>query len=382
MIFSMKNTVPTKIVMFRYPFIVQLIIGLVLAPALCIEAEEQPCTEPEIIDYAHGELVRLAEEDKFSGAILVAKGDNTLLKKAYGLANRRHSVPNRVDTKFNIGSINKSFTQVAIAQLIQRGKLGLDDKISKYLPDYPKDIADKVTVEHLINMSSGLSHYWTSEWDARWSEMRTVSDLMEIVQKQPLKFEPGTIQEYSNSGYVVLGAIIESVSGEDYYDYIRKNIYELALMKNTDSYSIDHPVPNLAMGYTRNRRLESQFTGSLQNNVVMHGIKGSPAGGGYSTLGDLWAYLRALYSNKFLDEKHSNLVLAFFRNIENPEHRPTSYSVVGGAPIGINAFMEMDTVSSYTVIVLSNMDPPTAESIGMKIVAMLDKLDSKFCGRA
>lgn len=160
---------------------------------------------------------------------------------------------NRTDTRFNLGSINKIFTKMAIAQLARQGKLSLDDKLGKFLPDYPNPEArEKVTVRHLVNMTSGIGDFFGPEFDKTPKDfLRHNRDYLKLFAAKPLAFEPGTRQMYSNGGYVVLGEIISVASGMDYYDYVRKNIFEPAGMKDSDWFEADAVVPNVAEGYTR-----------------------------------------------------------------------------------------------------------------------------------
>lgn len=347
--------------------------------SLGVDMAEEPSGEPplpamtgtQILEYVQQDLTQRAENDAFSGAILIAQNGQPLLQQAYGMASKEFSVPNKIDTKFNIGSINKSFTQMAIAQLLEAGKIALDDPLSKYRPDFPKQIAEKVTIWHLLTMRSGMGSYWNDEWQAKWATIKTVEDLISIIKKVPLDFEPGTRRQYSNSGYVVLGAIIEKVTGQSYYDYIRERVYQPAGMHNTDAYELDQIVPNLARGYTQNRSKKPYKAKVLQNNLFLHSVKGSPAGGGFSTLGDLNRYIEALKNNTLAGEKYTNLALGRFEDDGSGESRPSGIGIAGGAPVGINAALEADFESGYTVIVLSNYDPPGAEEVALKSMRML-----------
>jgi len=341
------------------------------APPEGMDRIEKKLTEKEILEFAESELQKMAESDDFSGAVLIAKNGKALFRKAYGMASKRFNIPNNIETRFNIGSINKSFTGMAIAQLLEKGKIHLDDKLDKYLPDFPKEIAAKVTIRHLLTMRSGMGSYWNDEWETKWAKIKTVEALIEIIRKIPLDFEPGTQMQYSNSGYAVLGAIIEKVSGQSYYDYVRENIFMPAGMPNTDSYELDQIVPNLAIGYTANRSENPYKNNKLQNNLFIHSVKGAPAGGGYSTLDDLLNYVEALKQNKLAGAKYTNMNLSMFRNLENPDKRPPAIAIAGGAPVGINAFVGALIEDGYTVVVLSNYDPPTAQMFGMKITKML-----------
>lgn len=328
-------------------------------------------SESEVIAHVQMELKEMAERDQLSGAVLIAKNGEPLFRRAYGQASLEFAVPNRPDTKFNIGSINKSFTSMAIAQLLERGLIDLDERIGEYLSDLPDDWGEKITIRHLLTMRSGLGHYWNEDWERRFAKIRTVDDLMDVIVKTPLQFEPGSSRQYSNSGYVVLGALIERVTGQSYYEYVRENIFEPAGMENTDSYELDQIVPNLARGYTENRSDDPYLGNARQNNFFLHSVKGSPAGGGYSTVDDLNRYVEALKRNALAGQEYTNMVLGMFENAEDPRKRPAGIGVAGGASVGINAIVEADFPSGYTVIVLSNYDPPTAKKLGLKFMRML-----------
>jgi CubicO group peptidase (beta-lactamase class C family) len=328
-------------------------------------------TEDEALKYIQATLGEESRADRFSGAVLVAKDGEPLFRRAYGEASKEFSVPNRPDTKFNLGSINKIFTSLAIAQLLESGEVGLDDAIGKYLGDLPDGWGEKITVRQLLTMRSGLGHYWNEAWENNFAKIRTVDALMDVVVQGSLSFEPGTSKQYSNSGYVVLGAIIESVTGKSYYDYVRENIFEPAGMPDTDSYEIDQIVPNLARGYTQNRSEHPYKDKRLQENFFLHSVKGSPAGGGFSTVDDLNRFVEALKGNRLAGERYTNMVLGLFENADSPETRPKGLGIAGGASVGINAIVEADFPSGYTVIVLSNYDPPAAERLGIRFMKVL-----------
>jgi CubicO group peptidase (beta-lactamase class C family) len=280
---------------------------------------------------------RAAADGKFSGVVMLAKDGKPVLERAYGFADAAKTTKNRVDTKFNLGSINKIFTKIAIGQLAEAGKLSLNDTVRKYLPDYPSPVADKITIEQLVEFRSGLGDFFGPEFlAAPPSKIRKLSDYLPLFVNKPLLFEPGTEQRYSNAGYIVLGLIIERVTGQSYYDYVREHIFKPAGMHDTDSYAIDENVPNRAMGITKR--------GDLQ----MPG-RGSSAGGGYSTAQDLLRFSNALLANKLLPLKRTEWIL-----------QGRSLGIAGGAP-GINAALLIEP--PYTLVVLANFDPPAAEEI-------------------
>ncbi|MGE5179369.1 MAG: serine hydrolase, partial [Bacteroidota bacterium] len=300
-------------------------------------------TPPQVVTALHAYVDSLARAGSFSGAVLLAKGDNVLAREAYGLASRRYGVPNRPDTRFNLGSINKAFTRVAIEQLAAQGKLSLDDTIDKYVADYPRDKGSRITIRMLLNHRGGVPDIFGPKYrNADRTSLRNVSDFVALFRDEPLRFEPGTQEEYSNGGYVLLGAVVEKASGMDYYDYIRKHIYEPAGMKDTDSYEEDDPVPNVATGYTR--RMDGA-SGAWRDAFPTKPGRGSPAGGGYSTVDDLYRFAQALRSGKLGVDRGEQMGIA------------------GGSP-GTNAMLLM--LGDWTLVALANLDPPAAERVATR----------------
>jgi CubicO group peptidase (beta-lactamase class C family) len=327
-------------------------------------------TELQVLALIESRLNELVSADEFSGAVLLAKGDKPIFQKAYGLASKEYNVPNRIDTKFNLGSINKIFTQVAVGQLLEQGKLSLDDKLGRYLPEYPnRGAADRVTIRQLLDMSSGIGDFFGPQFDAMSkSKLRTIKDFLPLFASQPLAFEPGTNHQYSNGAYVVLGAIIEKVSGQDYYEYVHEHVFKPAGMQNAEWYEGDKPTPNMAGGYT------SEGGGSRRNNVYTRPARGSSAGGGYATAEDLLKFSIALQTGK--------LQLPNFRESTatgkqgSPGTKPKSFSGLGiaGGANGINAVLEVNSASGYTLVVMSNYDPPSAERVARQIRGWLAKV--------
>ncbi len=322
-------------------------------------AEEQiaPLSEEGAVEAWRARIDSLVRADRFSGAVLLAKDGRPLFKAAYGEASRARHLANRADTRFNLGSINKIFTKLAIAQLVEQGKVRLDDTLDKYLPDYPKAVASRVTVRQLLAHRGGIGDIFGDAYDRiDHSRLRAVSDWIPLFRDLPLAFEPGTREEYSNGGYVLLGAIVERASGEDYYDYMRRHIYSPLGMKDTDAYESDGRTPNLAAGYTRERLpgVTPDASGWVDNQPTRP-FRGSPAGGGYSTLDDLLRFTEAMRAGKLLKPQ---TIAGDFREFQPNEKGELGLGIGGGAP-GINAGIE--TLGPYTVIVLANLDPPAAE---------------------
>jgi len=321
-----------------------------------------------------------AAADEYSGVVLVAHEGKPLLLKAWGLACKEFEVPNHVDTKFNLGSINKIFTRLAITQLSEKGKLSLDDKLGKYLTDYPSaDARAKVTIRQLLEMQSGIGDFFGKKFDATPKDaFRHNSDFLPMFADQPLAFEPGTQRQYSNGSYIVLGEIVSRVSGIDYYSYVRRNIYEPAGMTNTDSYEADVPVPNLAEGYTRIWEGMARERGPRRKNIYSRPARGSAAGGGYSTAEDLLRFVIALTSDKLLSPAYTEWIMtgvepSSARKAPQGPRTRGGLGLAGGAP-GINALLDVDRETGYTVIALGNYDPPAAVNVGKKVRRLLSAI--------
>jgi CubicO group peptidase (beta-lactamase class C family) len=328
-------------------------------PALA--AISAPATSAEFLKTAGSLFDDLSKNDSFSGVVLVTKGDKTIFAKAYGYASVEDKIANRMDTRFNIGSINKDFTRIAIGQLMKQGKLTWNDKLISVLPDYPnKEAAQKITIGQLVTMTSGIGDFVNDQfWSMDRKKLRSLQDYLALFGSRPLLFEPGTSRRYSNGGYVVLGLVIEKLSGTSYYDYVKKNIYKPGGMNNSDSDFTDALAPNTAFGYTRHHRSEP---GRGRNTNVLSG-RPSSAGGGYSTAGDLLKFVAAL-RNKTLE-------------IPGDDGKfPDRFLGLGssGGMEGANSLVEVDERSGYTVIVLSNIDPPSAERPGMQLMRWLKNI--------
>ncbi|MHC5111456.1 MAG: serine hydrolase domain-containing protein [Planctomycetota bacterium] len=323
----------------------------------------------------------LVKNDAFSGTVLLAKNGTVLFKKSAGEASKRFKVPNKIDTKFNLGSMNKMFTGVAIAQLVEHGKLSFDDPVSKYLSTdwLARDVADKVQVKHLLTHTSGLGGYFGDDFmDSSRLKFRDIDDYKPLMASSTLAFEPGSRWQYSNSGMFLAGVIIEKVSGMGYHEYIRKHVTGPAGMSNTDCYEMDEPVPNLAIGYFP----DSSKASGWSNNIYQHVIKGGPAGGGFSTVEDLLNFDTALRANKLVSEEFTETLLSAKPGLNSPNYgfgfgvRPFNDDTIvghsGGFP-GINSTLDMYLKSGFTLAVMSNYDQG-ASTISEKCRELIGRL--------
>jgi len=301
-------------------------------------------------------------KDDFSGVILVAHNDKITEKRAYGQASIEFNVKNNIDTKFNIASITKLFTAVATLQLYEQGNLKLNTPIGTYLPDYPnKLVRDSVTIHQLLTHTSGLSNFYVSDQDKiKPLEYKKVSDFVSLFANDNLLSKPGTKYDYSGSGFVILGLIIEKVSDKNYYDYLRNNIFKPAEMRNTTELEIDSIVNNKASGYTsmfgENKTLK-------KNDYYL--TKASPAGFHYSTIEDLFNFSKALRNYKLLKKETTELMfkpkvkgynthLGYGIDVDN-RYDQTILGHSGGW-YGIHCELMDFIEDNYTVVILSNID--------------------------
>jgi CubicO group peptidase (beta-lactamase class C family) len=339
-------------------------------------------SEAEAVKVLEAYLKKLVAADAFSGTVLVAKNGKPIFTNAYGTANFAYGVPNRIDTKFNLGSMNKMFTAVAICQLAEQGKLAFNDPIGKHLTDYPnKSVAEKVTIHHLLTHTSGIGDYFNEKFmEASRDKFRSIKDYFPLFVDKPLEFEPGARFRYSNAGFMVLGAVVQKVSGKDYFDYVREHLYKPAGMINTDAYELDRDIPNLAYGYTRDGLGDDFEGGARRNNLFMHVIKGGPAGGGYSTVEDLLRFDIALRQNKFFSAAQRDILISGKVDAMGGkyaygfmDHTINGKRIVGhgGGFPGINSQLDIYLDNGYTVAVMSNYDPPAAQNVAGKLREIL-----------
>ncbi len=325
-----------------------------------------PLTRVEAVAEIEQLLAAQVQADQFSGTVLVVKDSDVLVKKAYGFADKRYQVPNQLDTKYNLGSINKFFTRVAIGQLMQPGKLSLDDLVVKHFPEYPnKEVAEKVKIKNLLEMSSGMGDFFGKKFEETpKNEIRSLKDYLPFFVDDALLFEPGSQRRYSNVGYILLGLIIEKVTGKDYYQYMKENVFLPAGMKNTDWYEMDAVVSNIATGYEH----AEGTNGDWVSNIYSAPARGSSAGGGYSTVDDLYSFVQAMQEGKILSPSYVAWLLTG-QLLPNPPSLPYKRGGIGvaGGANGINAVFDYEADTNTILVVLANYDPPAAEGVARAI---------------
>ena len=250
----------------------------------------QVINQPDQLAQKIDALVKQYQDlDIFSGVVLVAEKGEPVYQKAFGQSNREHGTANTMSTYFDIGSINKLFTKVLVMQLIEEGKIQPDDLLGKFLNGFPEEAATKVTIKELIDHTSGYGDYMQEPgfFDLPKSE-QTIPALVERIRKMPLDFEPGTEWQYSNAGYLLLGGIIEEVTGKPFYQNILDRIVIPLGMTHTVVDEKKEATPNRAIGY-----MKTMF-GSLESNENLLLIP-TPAGGFIMTAEDLFKFIEAYF---------------------------------------------------------------------------------------
>lgn len=349
-------------------------------------------TERKISDGLGDYIKEKIAADEFSGNVLVALNGIPVFEFTSGLANKDKQIPNGMGTKFNLGSANKMFTGVAIAQLAETRKLSFQDAIGKHLPEYPNAaVRNEVTIHHLLTHTSGLGSFIDTNQRARFlaarANLATIKDVLNLFKDLPLPYPIGELH-YSPNGYEVLGAIIEAASGQDYYDYIRQHIYEVAKMPDTDCYVVDpaRPREDIAIGYThRDPETDRMLEGGRFDNFGLNFLKGTASGSGYSTCLDLLHFVQALLDYRLLGPEMTRVVTSPKIN-EGSKGNQTKYQGYGfqifdiagitrighpGRFAGVNTRIDIYPQLGYSVVVLANYDPPSAFDVAEKVTEIL-----------
>jgi CubicO group peptidase (beta-lactamase class C family) len=309
--------------------------------------------------------------------VLVSRDGHTLFEGAYGLADRERGIPNTPATQFRVGSMYKMLTAVAALQLVQAGTLSLDAPLGTYLPDYPNAaVRSQVKPHHLLTHTGGTGDIFGPVYMAHRLELRNISDYLQLYGTRDLKFAPGAKWEYSNYGFMLLGALIERVGGKSYDDQVGSRVLTPAGMTATGTAREDSLVPGRSVGYTW-----QLVPGALASNAPTLPYRGTPAGGGYSTVGDFARFAVAIRERRLLDSAHTTLLLAgkvatgpvakyaygFFDRVVGGR-RVVGHS--GGAQ-GMSGDLVFEPNGGYVVVVLSNFDPPAATQVSTFILGRL-----------
>jgi CubicO group peptidase (beta-lactamase class C family) len=293
----------------------------------------------------------------FSGVVLVGKGDDVLVNKGFGNANYEFGVPNTPDTRFEIGSISKRFTFVVVMHLANEKKLGLDDTLSKWVPDFPS--ADKITIAYLLNHHSGIQD--SNKLRGIFPRNFTTADVVDAIKTEPLGSVPGEKYSYTTWNYAVLAYIIERVTGDSYADVVKKYVYDRAGMRDSGELSTTTVVPRLANGY-----MPDPFSNALSVSGPEDRSWKTGGGASYSTTGDLMRFARAYSSTLLKKEERA----AWDTEDENTTLLERNVMQSGGSTAGVNAMINYFPDDDVTVVVLANNSSPVARTIARDVAAI------------
>jgi len=310
--------------------------------------------DAEMVGFLNERLPKAVSDDGFSGVALYAHGDDILYHESFGFASRRHRVQNKLDTRFNLASSSKMFTSILIGQLIEAEGMSFDDSIGEYVGEdwITQQVGEKVRIRHLLAHTSGLGMYWNG-WEQHAITARRISDFRPLFSDE-LAFEPGTKHEYSNSGYLLLGLAIEKILEQDFYQAVAERVLASCGMQDSGFFEMDVPHENLAAGFF----YDEDDGNRLKDNTLFQGLRGSPAGGGWSTAADLHRFFLALRDGKLVSAETLQILCT-------PKPPCTDYAYGfqsedgwighwGGFP-GVESFPMYFPESDRTLIVLSNL---------------------------
>ncbi|MEZ5960141.1 MAG: serine hydrolase domain-containing protein [Hyphomonadaceae bacterium] len=352
-----------------------LALGLALTATNALAQDDGPprpdlpplALNPQMTDAQIGSvldpwLAGLQRDGVFNGVLLVARNGGEIFARPYGSIDAAQSAAVNLDTRFALASIGKAFTHVAVAQLIQQGRLSLETTIADVLPEYPNATTRGATIQQLLTHQAGVADIFGPAFrETPKSDLDGNHAYYTLVSSQPPTFAPGAGEEYCNGCYVVLGEIIAAVTGQSYESYVREHVFAPAGMTNTDFLRHDQAPANTARFSGRPMGPGSP----LQDVSRFHGVAGSGAGNAYSTARDMLAFDNALREHRLLGPEMTAQVL---RSEPQAARATARVGFAGGSP-GVNTLLIGNGV--WTVIVLTNFDEPAGETIGSAVFPLL-----------
>jgi CubicO group peptidase (beta-lactamase class C family) len=322
-------------------------------------------------------MTQYNKNGQFNGTVLVAEGGKVIYKKGFGMANAEWDIPNTPDTRFRLGSITKQFTSMLILQLVEQGKIKLDGKLTDYLTDYRKDTGDRVTIHQLLNHTSGIPSYTglPGFFQDVSRNPYSVSDFVKKYASGDLQFEPGSKFAYNNSGYFLLGAIIEKVTGKPYDQVLKENIFDPLGMKDTGYDRHDTILKKRATGYEKNLK-------GLRNSPYLDMSIPYAAGSLYSTVEDLYIWDQALYTDKLISAKSKELMYTpglqnyaygwIVAKIPMGENNGTKNVITHGGGInGFNTLITRLVDDKHLIVMLNNTGGTRLDEMNRAITNIL-----------
>jgi CubicO group peptidase (beta-lactamase class C family) len=357
--------------LFRIRIFLAALVALAATPSWA-QDDEMPRFEPPAVDGVMGDgaigvalgpwLANLHARGQFNGAVLVARDGREIFSVAQGVQDIASARPLDLDTRFAVASIGKAFTHVAVLQLVQSGRLSLGSRIEEVIADYPNAVSRSATVEQLLYHRAGVADIFGPAFRERPKDTFISNHAYyEFVARQPEMFAPGAGEEYCNGCYVVLGEIVERVSGMPYEDYIARHVFATAGMNRSGFFRHDRLPDNAARFTGRPQGPE----GPLVDVAEWHGVAGSAAGNVYSTVRDLLAFDNALREHRLLNV---DLTAALLRGRPEAGRSTARIGFAGGGP-GVNSLLIGN--GAWAFIILTNREPPLAEAIGQTVFPLL-----------
>ena len=354
-------------------FKIHVIILVLLLSHEAIFAASSGCIGADSLEHKIDTyLVPLVNANKFSGSILIAKGNVILFSKGYGYANREHDIPNSPNSVFRIGSMTKQFTATAIMQLIEKDKLRLEDKLNQFIDDYPQ--GEKITIHHLLTHTSGIPNF--TRFD-NYTKLMTIpvsiTELIERFKYKPIEFKPGSQFKYTDSGYILLTYIIEKISGLSYAEYLEENILRPLNMMNTGYDHNELILKNRANGYVKSKNNEMLNAPYIDMSIPMG------AGGLYSTTIDLYKWDLGLYTDIILSSKYRQKMftpyMADYGYGWGFETRKGGRKSIGhnGVINGFSSIIHRFIEDKVVIIILANIESNTANQVFNEIPSIYFK---------
>ena len=351
--------------------ILSILAVLIISSSYIIAKEDSPRNLETRVDQLLSQIFKPQEP---GAAIIIAKDGKVIFRKGYGMANLELEVPVEPNMVFRLGSITKQFTAVAILMLMEQGKLSLNDPLTKFISDYPTH-GQTITIEHLLTHTSGIKSYTEMpEWIKLWRKDIKLPELIDIFKEQPMEFEPGTRWKYNNSGYILLGAIIEKVSGLSYEEFLKKNIFIPLGMKHTAYGHVRPIIPRRVPGYSRGKH-------GIVNAAYLSMTQPYAAGALVSSVDDLLIWNEALLEGKLLKKKTLELAWTPYRLINGEstgygygwfisDYKGTRIIEHGGGINGFSAYALSVPQNHLYVALLANSDFAKLEPLAFKIAAI------------
>lgn len=338
----------------HFAFALSALHGLV--PGLAQEPHAGPPGQDAVIAAARRIVDSYVEMGWFSGTVLLAREGQPILQTSFGLANRAAGTPNGEHTRYNLGSIVKHFTAVLVLQQVEKGTIDLEDRLEKFDLGFPQETAKRVSVQHLLHHRSGFPDIFTAEYREDPLAFDTMEERLGLHRDAALLFEPGSEYRYSNYGYIVLGAILEKLTGQPFAALLRQYIFDPLDMEDS-VYPYRADSENQSLRYTFNHAGDQVFVGVTEH----HG----PDGGIEATAADVLAFYRALFYSEKLLSRQNGPARDFF-GFEGKH-----WGAFGGGT-GVSAAVEMDLQNDYQIVVLANTDHLVAEEISGRIFSFIE----------